>query len=233
MHWAEVFFYSIAHHGFPSDRQLLLSVLDYDERQRFERFKFDHSRWVYASSRYFLKTEIAKKVHRQASEIRFRYNENGKPFLDTKFNLHFSLSHTNDGVAFCLSNEPVGIDIEIKSHKGEPWTQPSAFLNENVGAHVEKIADENDKISMFYRYWTLLEAKVKLHGSTLYTHKESFVLPQSLVRDNTWIDDKDIFVTNTIENMQWALCCHNKPDTMKTFEFSDDGICLESNRLLA
>lgn len=220
MHWAEFYFYSIGDNDSLGDRSNLFAALDEAERERYQKYKFDHSKYTYLKARHLLKTEISKKINVSLEDIRFSYNKNGKPYIAGRDDFHFNLSHTNDGIVFALSNNPVGVDIEMQHRRGQPWLNPEAYLNKTIAMHIEQYEQELEKIALFYRYWTLLESKVKLDGTTLYSIKERFNLPQEVVVDESFIEAENVYLAGQINSMQWALCFDKKPDKLTMFEYS-------------
>lgn len=89
------------------------------------------------------------------------YGENGKPELD---GLHFNLSHSHNMVALAVSEQPVGIDLEIidKIHgniaKRYFTERENAYLDAFEGAEREK---------EFFRIWTMKESYLKMTGEGL------------------------------------------------------------------
>jgi hypothetical protein len=153
----------------------------------------------------------------------------GKPYLQAYDGLQFSLSHTDEGIAFALSNKEIGVDLEGFQRRGEPWLNPQAFLNKTIAEPVLTARTEHEKKAWFYRYWTLLEAKVKRDATTLYSIKESFNLPPELIRDGKIFEHDDVYLTQTSGAMQWSLCFPDMPTSLKIFEY-DSGGFLPSHR---
>lgn len=107
---------------------------------------------------------------------------NSKPyFKDGK--LFFSLSHSKNVIAICFHNENVGLDIE--------HIQPRNY--EKILKHYNKKI-ENLTDFEFYKFWTLLEAGIKLGDKPVsqFTTKfeDNYVL--SCVSDNVIVSDFDI-----------------------------------------
>ena len=87
-------------------------------------------------------------------------NANGRPFL-SGCNLFVSISHSKDGVACVLSEEPVGIDIEkIRPIKKELIEYVCTDKEkEYIGGAVKTSLAEQ----RFYEVWTAKEAYFKKH----------------------------------------------------------------------
>ncbi|MCW1941630.1 hypothetical protein OMD49_28780 [Bacillus anthracis] len=55
---------------------------------------------------------ICKKLSIKNSEIKFRVNEYGKPYIANFDHTHFNISHSGDWIVGCCGTSSMGIDIE-------------------------------------------------------------------------------------------------------------------------
>lgn len=227
MHWLEIYYYSITSNGFPADQASMLSLLDEYEHQRFERYRFDDSRWTFATARWIAKTQLAKHLGLAVPEaLRFSYNDNGKPFLQNHDQLHFSISHTKSGIAIAVSNRACGIDLEGQVQRGEPWLDAKPFLNDHAAGHIDALDEVREKIRCFSRYWTMMEAKVKWQGSTLFGIKEQFArdLP-ALLSDGRYKDATAAYFTGSSpQQEQLSVCVECIPESVDVYAFHADNI---------
>lgn len=103
---------------------------------------------------YAFKAESGKKV----SEIRLRFSERGKPYLEAE-PLFFSLSHSGGRVLCAVSEREVGADVQqIKPVKDSVVRR---VLCENERTAYEK---HDNKPLCFARLWTLKESYLKYTG---------------------------------------------------------------------
>lgn len=74
---------------------------------------------------------VLKTGNTSPKDIRFSYNEFGKPFLHNyNNNLYFNLSHSNDYCLIGISKlKPIGVDIEYKKEIENIESLASSFLN--------------------------------------------------------------------------------------------------------
>ena len=112
---------------------------------------------------------IAKKALSEFSgedikNIRFKYNENGKPYLSGRNDIFFNISHSEDYIAVAISDEPVGIDIE--KIKPVNLSVIKRVLNPEELKVIEKAEDDD---SEFIKLWTKKEAVIKLYGKAMAT----------------------------------------------------------------
>ena len=149
-------------------------LLSGDERTRAAAFVFDEDRNRYIAGRGRLREILAHYLGLPPQDIRFTYNEYGKPGLDTGLHgvLHFNLSHSASLALLAVSDRyPLGADIE-----------QAAPLKEDVAAYCFSDAERRDLAALsqdeyldgFYRCWTRKEAFVKAHGEGLSLPLQSF-----------------------------------------------------------
>ena len=89
----------------------------------------------------------------------FTYNEVGKPLLEGLPHVHFSLSHCSEAAACCVSDQPVGIDIEVLTHYSEQVAL--RVMNDDEMCLIKASADP---ATAFTRLWTMKESLYKLTG---------------------------------------------------------------------
>ena len=89
----------------------------------------------------------------------FNYDFHGKPVLQGRPDIQFSLSHCHEAVACALSDHPVGIDIESTEH----YTIEVArhVMNDDEIRQIEVSAQPE---VTFTRLWTMKESLYKLTG---------------------------------------------------------------------
>ncbi len=174
MSWLDVYFYSVAEHGLPCPEHEMEGVLDALERERLQRFRREDPRQLFLIARYLLKTRLAEHLHCAAQAVRLRYNDNGKPLLAEGTGLHISLSHTQGGVALCVSDRPCGVDLERLSRVQRPWRHAGRYLHPTLALRVAEENSEAAASRCFFQYWTALEATVKREGSGLFRLRENF-----------------------------------------------------------
>ena len=108
------------------------------------------------AGRLLLERMIKRIYGKERFEI--KYNKNGKPLCDFCF---FSISHSGDFAAVAVSDNQVGVDIQIPGgfKKREKYMLFSPAENEFVNAE--------DPENRFYTLWTRKEAYIKAEGGTL------------------------------------------------------------------
>ncbi len=99
--------------------------------------------------------------------------ENGKPYLVSEPNIHFSLSHSGGWAVCVIGDYPVGIDIE----KLEPGRRDvaSRFFHRDEVRYINSLSAAA-RDDAFYSLWTLKESFVKTTGHGLDLPLRSFCI---------------------------------------------------------
>ena len=178
----------------PSDYYLAV-----DERQRMQRFRFEHDRLMYGFAQGLLRTLLAGYLDLSPREIEYSRTEYGKPYLELPLGdpgLEFNLSHSGEAVLIAITQgTPVGVDVE--------QVKPLPDLDQ-VASNYFSAAEQVDLFSLtgsariegFYRCWTRKEALIKASGEGLSMPLDSFQVsllpgdPPELVKSansSTWM----------------------------------------------
>lgn len=150
------------------------ALLSDDERARAARFVKGIDRRRYIVGRAGLRRVLADYLDADPRDLRFDYNEWGKPKLhpDLQSVFRFNLSHSAAEAVVAVSEQAdLGVDIEE--------IRP---LQEDVASHFFSAAEcaelanvlEAERLDAFYRCWTRKEAFVKAHGAGLSVPLQSF-----------------------------------------------------------
>ncbi|MCL2592691.1 MAG: 4'-phosphopantetheinyl transferase superfamily protein [Defluviitaleaceae bacterium] len=102
------------------------------------------------------------------NHLTFSSTENGKPCLADRPNIHFNISHTGNYVACAISNEPVGVDIEIIKLISPKIAE--RFFTQDEIAYI----DTTEDVFRFYEVWTKKESFIKFKGKGLHMPLSSF-----------------------------------------------------------
>ena len=150
------------------------------------------------SKEYFL--AVRKLLENEDPELNIDYDSKGKPFLNKQKGI--SISHSNEIVAICISNEiDFGIDIQYKTDK--IFKIKSKFLSKNES----KFLGKKDDLELLTKLWSAKESIFKALG------KEGV----------SFSDDLEI---NTINNKDLFRAGYYKKDNIK-IKFDLDFICID------
>jgi len=149
---------------------VLEKLLSSDERTKANRFRFFKDRMEFVVARGFLRVILGRYLTLDPSELEFRYNCYGKPFLNPKVTpacLEFNLTHS-DGIAlYAISTKrPLGIDIERSRPPLPNFNALSDLFSIEEISFLNQLSHKEQQ-NMFFRLWTRKEAYSKALGQGL------------------------------------------------------------------
>ncbi len=160
------------------DAGSLFELLDPEERERAERFKFPAPRNQFVISRALLRRALGAYLRMDEREVRFRTTANGKPELAANSDLRFNLSHTQGATVFAVArHRQVGVDVERIREDTNAMELAERFFSR---PEVEWLQSQpaSELLASFFSCWTAKEAYIKAQGEGLSLPLGSFgVLP--------------------------------------------------------
>ena len=149
------------------DTTALYPLLSRDERGRAARFRFDRQRNEYVSTRGVLRLVLGRYTGQPPSDIRFHYNEFGKPWLenDPGPGIAFNVSHS-EGLALLAvgRNVELGIDLEqIRCGVADDEGVVRQTLTAREMTQFSTLP-ESERHRYFFDCWTRREAYLKACG---------------------------------------------------------------------
>lgn len=153
-----------------------LPMISEERRMKISQLHFDKDKNVSLFTEFLIKKEVFQQLHIPYSKINFMYGECGKPYLTNNCDYHFSVSHSENCIAFVSNNCPIGIDLERIATAY--WPIAKRFFTPNEYIFTQKSRDPN---KAFYKIWTAKEAYVKMLGLGLSKSFRTFdILSRSL-----------------------------------------------------
>jgi len=149
----------------------MAQTLSSDETQRADRFHFIRDRNRFIASRSMLRHILARYLDCTPGEIRFAYQDGGKPQVahpaSLDGDLRFNLSHSADAAVYAISRgNEVGVDIELICPK-VPWPEiAKTFFASGEIAKLYQLPSHL-RTTAFFNCWTRKEAYVKARGDGL------------------------------------------------------------------
>jgi 4'-phosphopantetheinyl transferase len=98
----------------------------------------------------------------------------GKPYLESKADLHFNLSHSGDWIVCAVGSAPLGIDVE-HIRKVNTAAIANHYFSQEEKASLLNLP-EAERLSFFYRIWTLKESYIKAIGKGLSEPLDQFTI---------------------------------------------------------
>jgi 4'-phosphopantetheinyl transferase len=141
--------------------------LSHDERETAARFAFHQDRRRFALARVALRCLLGSHVQAPPASVALTAAPYGKlrPLRDAHgVKVCFNVAHSDDLALIAVSHErEVGIDVErIRPLPGLDDIVAQYFATEEHRAFAR--ATPEDRLAVFYRFWTLKEAYLKADG---------------------------------------------------------------------
>ena len=140
------------------DWKAAMPLLSEQRRQQVLKFRHEQGRRTCAAA-YLLLCEGLRKEYGVYVPPVFDYGEHGKPFIASRPDIHFSISHCSCAAICVLSDRPVGVDVESIREYRESLVRYA--MNDK---EVDSIVHSANPALDFIRLWTMKEAVVKMTG---------------------------------------------------------------------
>lgn len=183
-------------------------VISPDRRERIKKYHFEKDKIRSIMAEVLLRYSLKKDFGIVGEQVQFAANDFGKPRLKNFEQIHFNLAHSGDWVVCGISDEPIGIDVEImKSHNLE--IAKAFFTSQEYHDIIKQPKDK--QLNYFYQFWTLKESYVKAEGKGLSIPLNSFsfcILPNriQLYEDNQ-LSKKYSFQIFHLDDTHIAAAC--------------------------
>lgn len=148
-----------------SEYEKYLSYASKERLEKINKLKHDCDKSISLISHLFAKWQISRDLSIPFDNVTLLFNEHGKPYIE-KEDYHFSISHSQNIIAFTSHSSPVGIDIQ----KIDETSSLSAmrFFTEQEKEYIQSSTDR------FFEIWTKKEAYLKMLGVGLSKPLSSF-----------------------------------------------------------
>lgn len=137
-----------------------LQVLNREELYRYKSFSNVLRKRQFLFSRFILKNKLFEVTGINSDDVYFDIDSHGKPSFK-KGRLNFSISHSENYVAYVISKKEVGLDIQVQRNFSNLDGMIEKVCHENEKKY---LSESNHKESEFLKIWTLKEAYSKCIG---------------------------------------------------------------------
>lgn len=166
-----------------------LEKLPAGRRARALRYRQQDDRMLSAAAYLLLRYALQKEYGFTLFEDT-AYTANGKPYLLSRPEIQFSISHCKEAVAVAVADKPIGIDVESI---GPYDTDVAAYCCNDD--ELRAIASATDKATAFTTLWTQKESMLKRNGDAA---------PESI--KDMLNDAEGYFQTLTTERYVCTIC---------------------------
>ncbi len=155
--------------------QELERVLDAEEVERANRFRFPHLRRRFVVARGLLRTLLAAYTAARPEDLVFTYGDKGKPFLnEPRTSLQFNLSHSEEMALLGICGEhELGVDIEWLRPMPDALSIAQHFFSANEILDLKTVPTAQIAPA-FFNCWTRKEAYIKAVGDGLSAPLDRF-----------------------------------------------------------
>ena len=150
------------------DFNSLLPLVSSEKQDRIKRFHFFRDAQNCLLGDILSRFEICRATGISNRQLEFSVNAYGKPFLVDNHHVHFNISHAGHYVSCAISDEPVGVDVELI--KTVDLKIAERFFAPDETAYI--MGDESKQ--RFYEVWTKKESRIKWEGLGLSKSLPSF-----------------------------------------------------------
>lgn len=141
-----------------------------DELERAKRFRLDGDRHTFVLCRSALRRILSHYLNTGSRDIRFHYNDFGKPQVETPTNQHslrFNVSHSGTIALIAVTHaHQVGVDVEAITDLNDVDSLSEISLSARELAHLQA-APADRRPELFCNLWTCKEAVAKADGRGL------------------------------------------------------------------
>jgi 4'-phosphopantetheinyl transferase len=169
-------------------------TLEPNEIERAGRFYFERLQRHFVVARGFLRYVLARYLGANADELRFAFNDYGKPSLAGDDSLRFNLSHSHEvAIVGVARDAALGIDVERIRADFASGDIARRFFSRLEVETFDSLTKE-EQVAAFFRCWTRKEAYIKAIGKGLSQPLDRFDVtlapgePAALLR----ADDEDV-----------------------------------------
>ena len=128
------------------------------------------------------------------SDYKITYNNNGKPSLNSKYNI--SISHSHEIAAVAISdNSKIGLDVQLNENK--IFNIQDKFLNPSEKLNIS----ENSSLKILTMIWTSKESIYKAVGLKGISFSDNIKIEKVVEEDKTGIG----YFTNGSEKVKFDL----------------------------
>lgn len=149
-------------------------TLESGELDRAGRFHFERLQRHFLVSRGFLRYVLGQYLGAKPSELRFTYNDYGKPSLAGEESLQFNMSHSHEiGLVAVTRDAALGVDVEhIRADFASEDIATRFFSRLEVETF--NALPKEERVAAFFRCWSRKEAYIKAIGKGLSQPLDGF-----------------------------------------------------------
>ena len=151
------------------------ALLSREERDRADRFAYDHLRNQYQIARAALRLFAADYVGCPTDDLQLRLGRRGKPEFKVRSEIRFNLAHSRTLALYAFVRGcEIGIDVEEIRPRFDLEEVAKLYFCEAEIAELSSLPTGEDRLKAFFCCWTRKEAYVKAVGEGLFQPLDKF-----------------------------------------------------------
>ena len=211
----------------------LARLLSRDEYQKAERFHRPTDRRHFIAGRGILRKIISAYLALAPDEVRFEYNQYGKPFISSDQNrnaLSFNVSHSGGMALYAVARgRRIGVDIEYMREDFATMDVAERFFSKNEFEALKAVPSDL-RAKAFFNCWSRKESYIKAIGMGVSYPLDGFtvsltpdVTPALLKvdADAAEVSRWNMYELDVGEEYSAALIVENPPVFLKRFQWSE------------
>jgi len=150
-----------------TDWKSFLPFISKRRRRKISKYKHIEDKVLSLYGELMIRMGLSKQLGLNHNELKFDFNEYGKPYCQIYTHMKFNLSHTRTCIIVCFSeNKEVGVDVE---RLGDPPFEIMDFcFNKSEIDYINN--SKVSKIRSFFEIWTRKEAYLKWKGTGMVSN---------------------------------------------------------------
>lgn len=185
----------------------MMNIVSIDKQNRIRKFFNYKDRIRSLLGDILVRYGLCKSYGFKNSEINFKVNEYGKPFIEDS-NIEFNISHSGQWVVAVLNDSAVGIDVEEITPIDFTIAKRFFSYDENKVLDDLEGLEKRDK---FFDYWAIKESYVKMVGRGLTINMHSFTVcienyDKIFIKQNNLVLPLSVKLINICRNYKLSVC---------------------------
>jgi 4'-phosphopantetheinyl transferase len=166
----KLYFLQMTNHIDETKFQSFLNLVSSQKQEQIKRYHFDIDKKLSLYSELIIRMIACQELNILNDKIIFEKEKYGKPYIKDHQDFCYNISHTRNAIVVCVSDNPVGVDIE-SIRKADMRIAKRFFTNDEL---IYITQSETDKDRRFFEIWTKKEAYIKYIGRGLSMPLNSF-----------------------------------------------------------
>lgn len=171
-----------------------------DEQFKMQKFVFKHDQERFLLAHGLINYIFSKTLQISLDNLRFNFNENGKPKIENNYEIKYNISHSEEMVVIAISIiKEIGVDVE-KINENVEYKQIAKAFFHPIELNTFKNKSKIEQGKNFFKIWVTKEAYTKALGIGLNRPMNSFYMEENF-HDKACIVDE----IENIENYMYIF----------------------------